>query len=62
MSGSQLLQLMTEMRRALEEGTAAERTAWLCHPALTAAELSMRDCLDRADNEVHLGILTMIVL
>ena len=52
MSGRQLLQLVTEMRRSLIEGCHSEQIAWQNHRALGAAETAFRDCLDEMEDEV----------
>ena len=52
MSGHQLLQLVTEMRRALAEGSQPQKIAWQNHRALGAAETAFRDCLEAVEDEV----------
>lgn len=54
-SGGQLLQLVTEMRRSLVGGSQPQRTTWLNHRALGAAETAFRDCLDATEDEVKLS-------
>ncbi len=56
MSGRQLLQLVTEMRRAMLGGSEPQKTAWQNHRALGAAETAFRDCLDALEDEVAIQL------
>lgn len=62
MSGRQLLQLITEMRRALAAADGLQKTAWQSHRAFEAAEASLGDLFETIDDEVSLAIANLHLL
>ena len=61
MDGRQLLQLVTEMRRAIATGDESQRRSWQDHRALHAAHKALSECLDAVEDEVRVPKLFPLI-